>query len=294
MGFSKSRKHERKTLQNRSLEDVLREFRDDIKCSEMFKFLCGSLEPYRDVVDRVRCLAIGSFHDEFPAKYQMALLCELVSFFSADVQVSIYDPVFTKEDYEYVTNLHNWSVSQEPPCWIKDSTRTLFFLPHAPLDLTEQVLQRECPHLWLANHAVAHTDRYAEFQLYEKYPIMSKLVYLLNQETSELPLRTSGKETNTAGRTITKATVQQSTERDENAAVRVRTSVTTRSEEFTPFIPRRKRRNRKSFQAPQLDYAKINSHFESCRVLQDFNGGELLKNKPWINSFSDLALHLIE
>lgn len=267
MGFSKSRKREQRISDKSCLEDVLRKYRDEIRLSEMFKCLCASLEPFRESIGKVRCLAIGSFHDDFPARYQLALLCELVEYFPGNVLVSIYDPIFTPEDCRYISSLHNWSVDQKAPIWKEDSVNTLFFLPHAPLELTEQVLDEECPHLWLANHAVAHTDRYTKLQLYQEYPVLSKLVYLLNSEILQEP------------------------KEEQTAKI---TTITTNADEFTKFVPKRKRKNKKVFQDVQLNYTVINSHFKSCKILQDFEQGALLKNQPWINSFSDLALHFLE
>ncbi|GAV52563.1 hypothetical protein ZYGR_0AG05540 [Zygosaccharomyces rouxii] len=259
MGFSKSKRQVSQIAKKRDFSEVLGEYRHEIKKSQMFKELCQSLEAYRQHIVRVRCLAIGSFHEEFPAKWQLALLMEVLDYLNAsNPSVSLYDPVFTEEDLRFVSLLEGWSVDERiSPEWIKDSSRTLFFLPHAPLDLTELVLGKEQPKYWLANHFVAHTDRYTKLQLFETYPLISKLVNSLSETDSP---------------------------RDQAAS----------QDEFTTFVSRRRRKNRQTYQEPKLDYSSIGSSFQKCQLLQDFQRGELLKDQPWINSFSDLALHLID
>ncbi|GCE98702.1 hypothetical protein ZYGM_003108 [Zygosaccharomyces mellis] len=259
MGYSKSKRQASRVVEKRNFSEVLEEYRDEIKKSWMFKELCQSLEAYRQHIVKIRCLAIGSFHEEFSAKWQLALLMELLDYLNASKPlVSLYDPIFTEEDLTFISQFEGWSVDEHLSSeWIEDTGRILFFLPHAPLDLTELVLSKEQPKYWLANHFVAHTDRYTKSQLFETYPLISKLVNSLS----------------------------------ENVPRRDETSLT---DEFTTFVPRRRRKNRQVYREPQLDYSKINSKFQNCRLLQDFQHGELLRNQPWINAFSDLALHLID
>lgn len=260
MGFSKSKRQVSQRIEKRDFSEVLQECRDEIKKSQMFKELCESLEAYRREIIRVRCLAIGSFHEEFPAKWQLAFLMEVVDYLDeCKPLVSMYDPVFTDDDLKFISELEGWSVDEEISAeWIEDSSRTLFFLPHAPLDLTEIVLDKEQPRYWLANHFVAHTDRYTKSQLFEKYPLISKLVNSLCEDANSSKNQIAP------------------------------------SDEFTAFVPRRKRKNKRIYQEPKLDYSSIESKFAECKLLQDFQQGQLLRNQPWINSFSDLAFHLIK
>lgn len=243
----------------RNFDEKLAVCRDNVKESQMFRELCISLAPYKNEIKEVRCLAIGSFYEDQQAKYQLALLLLLVDHIACDqIAVSIYDPVFNDQDKEFIKQ-RGWVVeetrSQENDC----SADTLFFLPHAPLDLTELVLKAERPKLWLANHIVAHTDRYTKSQLNEKYPVISKLVHVLE-------------------------------------CTQVHSSAT-EEEAFTTFVPKRKRKSNKNkykYTEPDIDYTSICTHFEHCKVLTDFKQGLLLKNDFWVNSFSDLALQLIE
>lgn len=253
-------------------KDGLVTCRDIVHRSSMFKELCDSLEPYRNTIIRVRCLAIGSFHEDLAARYQIALLQELIDFIlggeQEEMSVSIYDPVFTKDDLDYIHEMGpSWSVDEKAPDWAQGIThnQTLFFLPHAPLDLTEQVLRTEQPNLWLANNVVTHTDRYTKLQLHEKYPVISKLLHSL--ETEEKTLKTD--------QPLSKPTES--------------------NDEFTTFVSRRKKRaNKNKFKEPIIDYDSVTSHFKRCKIITTFREGSFLKNQPWLNSFSDLTLHLIE
>lgn len=259
--FVSVRKRPNKTRNSRlkSFEELLQGDRHVIKSSSMFHDLCGALEPYGAKIDRIRCLAIGGFHETFPARYQLALLLELVDYLAHDgnLLVSIYDPVFSDDDKAYITAKgQQWTIDENSP-WRDESDSTLFFLPHAPLDLSEVIVASEKPKLWLANNVIQHSDRYTKLQLHEKYPLMSKLVNCLSLR-QQPPSQTE--------------------------------------DQFAVFVSKKskKKRAKNRFQEPEINYADVCSYFSECKVLTDFDNGILLKEQPWVNSFSDLTLHLIE
>ena len=240
-------------------KQALQRCRTEVQESRMFADLTTHLEPHKERLTRIRCLALGKFHEEAPARWQLALLLELVDYLGHEVQCSLYDPAFTAEELSYVEQLgERWSVDEQSPWSTESSDKLLFFLPHAPLSLTESVVEAEQPRLWLANQLVQHTDRYTKAQLFEKYPLISKLVSYLD----------SGSKVGTAS-----------------------------TDGFSAFVPkrsRRQRRNKAVYREPDIDYGSVKSYFTGCTVLTDFSGGELLRDKPWLNAFSDLALHRIE
>lgn len=246
--------------------DGLAASRKVIKESAMLEDLFQALAPHKDSIDKVRCLAIGSFYEDFPARYQLALLLELVEFLAGEAQrtisVSVYDPVFSSEDLGFISEMgSSWTCDEKTPsCTGADWPRqALFFLPHAPLDLTEQVLKAEKPSLWLANNVIAHTDRYTKLQLHAKYPVISKLVHALESSNKD-----------------------------------VKAPAALEEEGFKTFVSKRKKRkNRNRFVEPTVDFSSVDSYFENCSVLTSFDDGSLLKDQPWINSFSDLSLHHI-
>lgn len=252
----------------KSFDELLKAYRIIIKESNLFKEFVDKLRPFIDQIDRIRCLAIGAIHDDFPARYQLAFLLEahetIQKLKDEKVLVSIYDPVFTEEDILYIKKLGiNWTIDEEHSIWNGNSDSTLFFLPHAPLNLTEIVLREECPKYWLANNIIQHTDRYTKQQLNDKYPLTSKLVNI------NLSIKNASKE----------AVLKKNTQNLDC---------------FTTFTSKRKRRNNKLIsKEPTIDYEAIKSYFNSCDIISTFENGSLLKEKPWNNSFSDLAFHII-
>ncbi|CCK69058.1 Ber1p KNAG_0B06290 [Huiozyma naganishii CBS 8797] len=248
-------------MKSKPFEEVLASFRNIIRDSKMFESLSKQLQPWMRNLTRIRCLAIGSFTEDIPARYQLALLLELSDLIKAETQgntvsVSLYDPVFNESDLNFIEKMcTDWTVEKEVEGSKEDSESTLFFLPHAPLDLTESVLSREKPMYLLANNIISHTDRYTKVQLYEKYPLMCKLVYFSAPDS--LGIGTKAKH-----------------------------------DGFSTFIPKRKRKNNKYIlKEPEIDFQKVDSYFTTCTVVYDFENGQQLRNQPWVNSFSDLCLH---
>lgn len=263
-------KRNRDKLKSTDVSTRLNEYRTIIKESSMFRDLTTQLQLITGSIKAIRCLAIGSFTDDFPARYQLAMLLEIVSYLTstsdtAEVLVSIYDPVFTNEDKEFIGNLGpTWSIDKNLPLENFGSESTLFFLPHAPLNLTEYVLINEKPTYFLANNIIQHTDRYTASQLNQKYPITSKLVYII-QNTEQVARKGDNQEQK-------------------------------KDDGFTTFVSKRNRKNKKNkylFKEPSINYSEINTYFKESRVLTDFDKGEFLKDKPWVNSFSDLTFHII-
>ncbi|SCU98440.1 LADA_0H13036g1_1 [Lachancea dasiensis] len=239
-----------------SFEENLQERRAIIHRSRMFKALSEELDPFLKDITKIRCLAIGSFHEEFAALYQLALLLELLDLINpggASFKVSIYDPVFTDADRKFIGNMgSDWTIDEKCPWDPENSSNVLFFLPHAPLDLTQNILISEKPKFFLANHIAKHVDRYTRAQLALKYPVLAKLNHVL---ASSDPHPDSG---------------------------------------FKPFVSRKARRKQKHQpQESEIDYDKIETYFQEVQVITDFSGGRSLMDQPWINSFSDLALQLI-
>ena len=263
-----------------SFDKTVQEYRTTIRASAMFNDLCETLFKYKEQVTRIRCLALGEFYSDFPAKYQLALLLEILEFLERDrdqkILVSIYDPVFGKDEKTFIEKMgSNWTIDElitgDDDVHLM---HTLFYLPHAPLDLTNTVLLREKPSLLLANNVTEHISRYTKLELFQKYPALSRLVYLLEN-------------TDSASKSVQSVISSSETPGD----------AVSDGNNFTTYTSKRRRRKNKSkflFQEPDIDYSSINTWFESCKILTTFENGALLKDKPWANSFSDMSLHLIE
>ncbi|SCW01842.1 LAFE_0E08460g1_1 [Lachancea fermentati] len=250
--------------------NVLSTCRKVVGESKMLQELVDKVQFHIPKIDKVRCLAIGSFHEDQPALYQFALLLEICEIISEQdperpIQVSIYDPVFTDEDKEFIGKMgHHWSIDESSPWKASQASEVFFFLPHAPLDLTEHILSSEEPRLLLANHVVQHTDRYTKSRLFNTYPLMSKLLNSLSvqEDANDSSINNFGN--------------------DEDAS-------------FTPFVSRKNRRKSKiKYQEPTIDYDSVRSYFTKCTIVSDFQNGSLLRDMVWLNAFSDLSLHVIE
>lgn len=259
-GFQKSGKSKSNSnsIKVRSFDEQIDEARNAIRGSELLQSLHQSLTPFQ--VTHVRCLALGNFHQDFPARFQLALLLELLDLLKVS-RCSFYDPVFDDEDLAYINGNGSWSVDESSPFLDVNPSQIMFFLPHAPLDLTEKVIAEESPKVWLANHLLQHTDRLTKVQLYDKYPLLCKLVNYINS----------------------------------NTATKIRSATDTDEDGFQTFTSSRKRKSkaRNKFKETVIEYDVIESYFNDCKIINDFENGSLLANKIWLNSFSDLALHVI-
>lgn len=120
-----------------------------IRTSKLFQDISLSLENIE--ISTIRCLALGSPSESKNARFQLALLIELQQLL--DAEVSLYDPIFNEKDNEI---LKDFTIEKE---FTSDSSKTLYFLPHASLELTEEVLNTNQPKYFLANDVIAHTDR---------------------------------------------------------------------------------------------------------------------------------------
>lgn len=142
-----------------------------IRTSKLFQDISLSLENIE--ISTIRCLTLGSPSESKNARFQLALLIELQQLL--DAEVSLYDPIFNEKDNEI---LKDFTIEKE---FTSDSSKTLYFLPHASLELTEEVLNTNQPKYFLANDVIAHTDRLTKKKLADNYPTLSIIVHLLGE-----------------------------------------------------------------------------------------------------------------
>lgn len=143
--------------------------------SSLFKETIKLLEDHS--ITHIRCLALGSPSDSNAALYQFAFLTQICRHFNVNPSnVSLYDPVFNELDNQFLTIVTNFRISE------KDTfvgLKTLYFLPHASLELTEQVLNDSRPSLLLANDIISHTDRLTKKKIHDTYRTISLLIKVL-------------------------------------------------------------------------------------------------------------------
>lgn len=146
-------------------------------------FFAESQKTFRRKFTQIRCLALGSPSQSNNALYQLAYLQELARVLEV-CRISVCDPVFSDLDIflfqklKYPVELHFDNTEPE---------ETLYFMPHAPLELTDVILINEKPHHVLANNIISHTDRFTKLKLHETYPVIAFLVKLTESEPKNGP-----------------------------------------------------------------------------------------------------------
>ncbi|KAI5962045.1 hypothetical protein KGF57_001490 [Candida theae] len=159
------------------LQLKIEENRSVIRKSEFFNELKATIN---GSFKCIRCLALGSPSQSSDARYQYALLLELIEYLGV-TEISIYDPAFTKEDKEL---FGGYKIEQKFN--LRQDESVLFYIPHLPLEAMEMVLNTEKPVCFLGNDAIAHTDRLTKKKLAELYPGMAILVqYLQGLESDD-------------------------------------------------------------------------------------------------------------
>lgn len=154
----------------------LDKFKQIIERSDFFSEIT-SIIPKSEKFLILRCLALGSPQESTPALYQLALVILLSNLLNIP-QVSLYDPVFNNYDLKLFDSL-NFTVSESFTSSLKS---TFYFLPHAPLSLTNMIFTTNKPKYFLANHLQNHTDRYTKLQLFQKYPLIASLINLVHSK----------------------------------------------------------------------------------------------------------------
>lgn len=160
------------------LLEKLEKFKQTIAKSDFFK---ESLTIIDSEFTSIRCLALGSPQESNNALYQMAYLILLAQEKKID-EVSIYDPIFNQFDLYLMKSL-NYKVEMEYVP--EDTIKILYFMPHAPLELTDIILNNDKPCYLLANNLVNHTDRFTKLKLYQTYPLIALLVKLVDKHQDD-------------------------------------------------------------------------------------------------------------
>lgn len=126
----------------------------------------------RGRIKRVRCLALGSPALEPQAQWQLALLVALAAELGV-ADVTLHDPCFTAADVALIEG-EGLVVAQHPP----DPEGCLYYMPHAPRSLMEQVVREQQPRWILGNDVRATQGALDARGFWEKYPLLATLVHL--------------------------------------------------------------------------------------------------------------------
>lgn len=275
------------------LQKRLETYRNTLTRSHLLEGSFNQLENHPFTA--IRCLALGSPSESSASIYQLAYLLEIAEHFEVPPNaVSFYDPVFEAAD-EALFELLGFVVEEthEP------QERTLYFLPHAPLDLTESLFTEKKPSLVLANDMVTHTERMSRQKLHDQYRQLSLLVHLVEEkETIKQGGRLgNGKENckKEKGSDETKAgpvdpveigALTNNGDGAKNTSKMTGNGAGAPSDGFTTV--RRKKRSRGVFVPPSIAYDYTGAYFGDMCVKRCVRA-----EGPWGNAFTDLALHVI-
>lgn len=282
-GFEKVvlKKNKNKFKKNLILQDqiisekLFNKYRDAITQSRVFQNLTQKIKLKNCDFNVIRCLALGSFFEEIQPLYQLSLLLELALWKikearenNADytLDISLYDPVFTKDDIAFINNnLNNkseqisWKYETES-VWEKrlsDDTfnrSVLYYIPHGDMLLLEYLLPLCKPKYYLGNYIFDHLLRVGNSN--------DNLKYLANIKMQCYE----------SGRMVE----NESTDSDSFEAV--------------SFNSKRKSKSKyvaKSNEPQKLE--KIDLYFKDIEVLTNSHTG--VEEGPWLSAFSSLALH---
>lgn len=158
-------------------------YRQEIRRSKLLADTVAAVK-LANTFTHIRCLALGPPCDSKPALYQLGYILELAD--SLDItesRISFYDPIFSQNDREL---LNLWVV--EDGYDVQDIKSTLFFLPHAGLDLTETILNEYLPRWMLANNLITHTERISLVKLHDNYESISTLVKIIEKQKVQPPV----------------------------------------------------------------------------------------------------------
>ncbi|KAH3682787.1 hypothetical protein WICPIJ_006246 [Wickerhamomyces pijperi] len=272
------------TARLQRLHSQLLKYQETVRSSQLYHYIQTTIakqvinQPFAKKITKIRCLALGSPSQDHAAMYQLALLVILQKYLQvSDRDVSIYDPVFDEMDKELMGNSDDPSLGytiEEQYSQKEDKSNndiTLYFLPHAPLSLTNVIISQNEPLLLLSNNIITHVDRLTKCQLFEKYPLISKFVTLVKEENVEL-------------KEETEAQLKESKEEKEGDG-------------FETFHTNKRKANKRQRQnkfkliEKELDYSSISSYFNQRITLWSFKKYET--SGLWLNAFTDLSLHYV-
>ena len=199
------------TSRAKTLEKLARH-REALQKSSVAEEVLTALDTRSQPLRIVRCIGLGSPTSSTAAVYQLALL-QLIVDTGDDTVVSLWDPVFSREDTELFTQLGyvveeklshtqvvagaktNTEAEVEAETDAKaeveaevevcvdvdadaDSSTTLYYMPHLPIDVLETIIATEHPTRMLTNDLSVYTFKYTDAKYFELYPNCARIAHL--------------------------------------------------------------------------------------------------------------------
>uniref|UniRef100_A0A182MFH0 SRR1-like domain-containing protein n=1 Tax=Anopheles culicifacies TaxID=139723 RepID=A0A182MFH0_9DIPT len=123
----------------------------DISRSEFFRECVETIQPVLIGVENIICLGLGNFHECVIARYQLAFIRCLRKQTNLDVKVQYFDPVFSRAEIDTLHILGETVLHENLEGKYRAEHKTLFFLPHCPKQIVNNLLWKNWDAHRLAN-----------------------------------------------------------------------------------------------------------------------------------------------
>ncbi len=252
---------------------IFERYKTEISSSPLFECITDTITLH--ITTNIQCLAIGLPFTSTPALYQLALLDLIAERLGVTKdKILIWDPILSLdhndefdavEPKEVVLNQMGleklgFTIS-EPTTTDQHSDQdininhdTFYFLPHAPMDLTEIILRNNHPKMLLGNNVLVHALRLPSENFKIKCPSMNQVVKV--------------------------------------AQPSLNSTIPTGEFKFQTVTKKKKRRNRKKNNIANVDEHNEDVNFVKSCIITELP--DETNNIDFARAFSDLAFHLID
>ncbi|CUM64804.1 uncharacterized protein PRCAT00002417001 [Priceomyces carsonii] len=166
-----------KKLKLQKLLSTLDKYRSIVKSSKLFEETIQCIGEATNIKS-IWCLALGSPSESMEALYQLAYVEEIGNYFNLTAtSLWFYDPIFNDIDKDMLVSQRDHQIKAEGDFHID---KVLLFLPHASLELTNHILEKYRPQLFLGNDLISHTDRLTKKRIFEQYPLLATLIQIVD------------------------------------------------------------------------------------------------------------------
>ncbi|ODV58393.1 Ber1p ASCRUDRAFT_10221 [Ascoidea rubescens DSM 1968] len=278
-----------------------------LKTSNFIKEVMESFDSFKILkIDFIRCLALGSVSINCDViLYQLGLLILIKERFNIKSEnISLYDPVFTELDENFLTNKLGFKIHVEDPFIKSDNgnrdenkiieMKGIYYLPHCPINVIEEMIIKSEPKLVIGNSFIVHSEKMISRKLYfEKYPKFCQICNLV--EKNLLNKEKKPKENFNTGN-------NKEDDRKEDDGFTV---VENRKKAIKKKNRNRnKNKNKSKNENPEFNQIeekivlekKINDieseYFSDCNIIA-YRKNQMNRIGGWGNSFSDFAIHEI-
>uniref|UniRef100_A0A182QY20 SRR1-like domain-containing protein n=1 Tax=Anopheles farauti TaxID=69004 RepID=A0A182QY20_9DIPT len=129
----------------------LRSAESDLLQSQFFRECFENIQSVLVGVENVVCLGLGSFHECTIARYQLAFIRCLRNEAKLTVGTKFFDPVFNRAEIDILQTLGETVLEENLEGKYCADRKTLFFLPHCPKQIVNNLLWKNWHPKRLAN-----------------------------------------------------------------------------------------------------------------------------------------------